>query len=211
MKGVWVWIVGAFIVLALGLWWFAASMPLPAFPSISALWSGPSEPVETATTTPSQQAATEPQGGAAANVQVVNRRTSDVSSVIASISGTSQFNALFRSTGVSSSLKANGTYTVFVPTNGAMGQLPGGTIANMSAAEKKRLVQYHVVEGVAIDSDALVSGTRVAMSQDELNFSYAENRIPMVNSAIVVTEYRAKNGVVYLIDNVLLPPKRSGI
>jgi uncharacterized surface protein with fasciclin (FAS1) repeats len=96
-----------------------------------------------------------------------------------------------------------------VPTDGAVSQLPAGTISGLSAAAKKRLVEYHIVTGRAVDVDAENSGSIQALSGDALNFSLGTNNTPMVNSSITVTEYKASNGVVYLIDNVLIPPTSS--
>lgn len=78
----------------------------------------------------------------------------------------------------------------------------------MTAADKQRLIRYHVVSGRAIDVDAMSSGQIQALSGDTLNFNYGANKLPMVNSAIVVAQYQAKNGIVIVIDNVLLPPKK---
>jgi uncharacterized surface protein with fasciclin (FAS1) repeats len=55
----------------------------------------------------------------------------------------------------------------------------------------------------------MTAGSIEALSRDVLNFSYGPTKIPMVNSAIVVTQYEGTNGVVIVIDNVLLPPKKS--
>ena len=93
--------------------------------------------------------------------------------------------------------------------NGAFAQLPGGTVANMTAEEKKRLIQYHIVSGRAVEMGEQVAGSIEALSKDVLNFSFGKDKIPMVNSAIVITQYNGKNGVVYVIDNVLLPPKKT--
>ena len=147
--------------------------------------------------------------GSNVTITKVIRSTQTVQTIVSSLSGASQFRSLFSSTGVSATVKSTGTYTIFVPTNGAFAQLSGGTISNLSTAEKKRLVQYHVITDRAVDVDAELAGSMRALSGDELNFSYAENKIPMVNSAIVITEYVGKNGIVYLIDNVLLPPKKA--
>ena len=53
------------------------------------------------------------------------------------------------------------------------------------------------------------SGSIQALSGDALNFTFGTDNIPMVNSAILITEYKGSNGVVYLIDNVLVPPTSS--
>lgn len=187
--------VALIVLAALGLWWISASQPLD-----SSTGGNQANATSTATTTNSGS------NGASSSV-TRNRSSSDIVSIIKGIPSASQFYAQMRTTGVTSQISANGKYTIFVPTNGAIGQLPPGTIANMTAAEKKRMVQYHVIVGKSIDVDTFVAGMNEALSKDMLNFSFGAQKIPMVNSAIVIAEYTGKNGTVYLIDNVLLPPK----
>lgn len=197
-KGVWVGSVAILVIAALVVWWLMANRPLSTSTGITNA---------TSTETGAATGSTTSTGASSGTVSHVNRAQQTVNQVIAGLSGTSQFNALYRSTGVSAMVSANGQYTVFVPTNGAFYQL-GGLIQNMSNAEKQRLVKYHVVTDRAIDVDAEIAGMVYALSGDELNFHYGPDKIPLVNSAIVITEYKAKNGVVILIDNVLLPPKK---
>ncbi len=198
-KGIWVGSVAILVVAALLTWWIVAQRPLSTSTGIG----------NAATSTEESPAFGGATSGSNVTVTKVNRSSQTVNAIIAGLSGTSQFRSLYSSTGVSASISSTGKYTVFVPTNGAFAQLAGGTVSNMSAAEKKRLIQYHVVSGRAVDVDAEVAGTIQALSGDELNFSYAENKIPLVNSAIIITEYMGKNGIVYLVDNVLLPPKKA--
>jgi len=87
--------------------------------------------------------------------------------------------------------------------------LPRGAISKMSAAAAKRLIEYHIVSGREIDPSTEVSGSIQALSGDMLNFSLGTGNIPLVNSAIIVAAYRAQNGIVYLIDNVLIPPSST--
>ena len=200
-KGIWVGVVTLIVIAALGLWWLSASRPLDTLMNFVGKGN-----TETATTTPTKNA-----GTSGVTVNRVSRKNQDVATIIRGLSNTSTFNTYFRSTGVAATLGTESTnkYTVFVPTNGAFAQLPSGTVANMSAAEKKRLIQYHVVSGRAMDMDAVIAGEIQALSGDMLNFSFGNDQIPMVNSAIVVTQYEGKNGIVIVIDNVLLPPKRT--
>lgn len=157
-----------------------------------------------ATTTPVTRSAN------TVTISNVDRSKTSVLAIIAGLSSASQFNAILRSTGVAATLTASSTrkYSIFVPTNGAFGQLPDGTISDMTAEEKVRMVEYHVVPGTGINASAEVAGTAQALSGDYLNFSDSAQNVPMVNSAVIITEYTGKNGVVYLIDNVLLPPKK---
>jgi transforming growth factor-beta-induced protein len=196
----WIGIVALIVVVVLALWWAAARLQINTDIGTFGMFA----PAED-TTQMTANGATED----GVTVSRVSRTYPDVSSIVSSLSTASQFNALYKSTGVAATIKGSTKYTIFVPTNGAFAQLAPGTIGNMTAAEKKRLVQYHVISGRAVDVDALMSGTVQALSRDELNFNYSEDKIPMVNSAIVITQYTAKNGTVYLIDNVLLPPKKT--
>lgn len=200
-KGVWIGVVAIVVIAALGLWWIMASQPL----STSTDVEGNNGQATTTTGTNGTGGTTDTASG----ITRVNRSSTDIVSIINGLDGTSSFNSYFKSTGVAASISATGNYTIFVPTNGAFGQLPSGTVSNLSATEKKRLIQYHIISGRSIDVDAMVAGNLQALSGDTLNFSFGMNKIPMVNSAITITEYKGKNGVVYLIDNVLLPPKKT--
>lgn len=191
------WIVGGLIVLAsigFGVWW----------------WGSDRDLLEAET--PNQQATTTTQGQTQSQGQIAreDRTSTDVASIVASIPEASSFAALFASTGASASISPSGTYTIFVPTNGAFANLTAGTLSNMSATQKRRLVEYHMVSGRAIDTDAVDTGTITAVSKDTLNFEIRDtDNAAMVNSAFVLKQYKAKNGIVYLVSSVLVPPERA--
>ena len=196
--------VGAVIIIVVGAlmyWWVSSGLPLST-------WIGLAQKRADTVATSTQNSGTANTG---AGGPTVSTSKQDVASIVASLQGSSQFKSLFVSTGVSATINPRSVskYTIFVPTDGAISQLPRGTITGLSAAEKKRLVQYHVISGQAIDVDAQVSGQMQALSGDTLNVTYGENGIPMVNSAIIVAQYNGSNGTVYVIDNVLLPPQRN--
>ncbi len=133
-----------------------------------------------------------------------------VAQVVASLSGVSEFQSAFVSTGVSASLTGKGPYTVFVPTDTGYNLVKPGTITGMSAAEFKRFVQYHVVSGRALDLDALQNGTIQALSKDTLNFAVQKSTgFVQVNSSFAVTAYKASNGIVYVINQPLIPPAKT--
>jgi uncharacterized surface protein with fasciclin (FAS1) repeats len=206
-KGIWLGVVSLIVIAALGLWWLAANRPLNVL-SLGGYGANESTSTEDVASSTEPGAKTAAKTGSVTTKQV--KKNQDVVTIVRNLSSASTFNAYFRSTGIAATIspKSTSKYTIFVPTNGAFAQLPVGTVGNMTAAEKKRLIQYHVVSGRAIDVDALTSGQIEALSKDVLNFSYGQNKIPMVNSAIVITQYQGTNGVVIVIDNVLLPPKR---
>jgi len=145
--------------------------------------------------------------GPTAPIVPENRSSSTVAGVLESLQNDSRFSGLLSTTGVSATLTGKGPYTVFVPTDGSFGRLPTGTVNNLSATELKRLVQYHIISGKMIDVNAQVAGTVPALSKDALNFSYEiDDKSARVNSAKIVAAYKASNGIVYVVDTVLLPP-----
>ncbi|HEV3245325.1 MAG TPA: fasciclin domain-containing protein [Candidatus Paceibacterota bacterium] len=192
-RGVWIGVIAIVVVAALGWWWIAANQGITIPPGSTA-----------ATST----AATSTSGGSAP--AVTNRNGDTVKAIVASLPSASQYESLFTSTDVASSIGSGGQFTIFVPTNTAFANLPKGTLSKMTAAQLKRLVQYSIVNGRAIQPGAQMAGAVQSYSGDPLNFTDLNN-IPMVNSSIIIAEYKGSNGVVYLINAVLLPPQKSNL
>jgi uncharacterized surface protein with fasciclin (FAS1) repeats len=185
------WIAGVVIIIliVLGIWWFVQTNP-------SITNNG------TATTTPQTDTGGNPQPVSS------TRSSSTVNGVIASLSGVSTFQALYNSTGVAASVTGKGPYTIFVPTDGAMGRLPPGTITGLTAAQNKRMIQNHIIVGKILDLDAVSSGTHTSLSKDTLNFQVQpQTQIAYVGSGYAIRQYKASNGIVYVISAVLLPPQ----
>ena len=157
-------------------------------------------PAATVTTTGSAETS------GAGQVQI-ETSTQNVGAVVAGIANGGTFASYLSRTGVGATLVGRGPYTVFVATDGAFSRLAPGTIAHMSAAELKRMVQYHIVAGKKLDVDAVNSGQVQALSKDTLNFNVdTKNGAVYVNSGYVLHAYKATNGIVYVINSVLLPP-----
>ncbi len=106
-------------------------------------------------------------------------------------------------------LKGDGPFTVFAPTDEAFAKLPAGTVESLLKPENKAQLQailtYHVVPGnvmasdvVKLDSAATVNGQSLSISLDGKNV--------MVDSAkVVTTDISCSNGVIHVIDSVVLP------
>ena len=119
----------------------------------------------------------------------------------------SMFNKLLVQTGVSKMLSGKGPYALFLPTNAAMKLLPSGTLSGMTSAQLKRFVEYHVITGRAVNADAVISGTVTALSGDPLNFqSGSGGSASLVNSSRIAATHTVGNGVIYVINQALLPP-----
>ena len=103
-----------------------------------------------------------------------------------------------------------GPFTVFAPTNAAFDKLPKGTLENLLKTENKDaltdILQYHVSLGV-YKAEALQDGQVLGqVNGGNLTVSVKDGKV-MVGGATVVASVPASNGIVHVIDGVLLPPK----
>jgi len=180
----WVGIAVVVLIIGFGLWWLMGERTSVSVPS------------NTATST-------ELSGAGQVQVQTSPKT---VNAIVSEVANGTRFAQLLASTGVGASLTGKGPYTVFVATDGAFSRLVPGTISNMSAAQLKRTIQYHIV-AKQLDVDAVNSGQVQALSRDTLNFNVDTVKGAVyVNSGYVLKAYKATNGIVYVINSVLLPP-----
>ena len=109
-------------------------------------------------------------------------------------------------------LANSGPYTVFAPTNAAFDLLPKGTVEGLLVPDKKKdlanILQYHVAVPV-LKENMLKDGQKLGMANgDNATISVKDGKI-MINDANVVGSVMASNGIVYVIDKVLLPPAKN--
>lgn len=102
-----------------------------------------------------------------------------------------------------------GPFTVFAPTNAAFDQLPAGTVDNLLKPEQltnlQNVLQYHVWVGV-INQEMMKDGQVLNMvNGDNVTLHVKDGKV-MVGEANIAGSVRASNGIVYVIDKVLLPP-----
>lgn len=116
--------------------------------------------------------------------------------------------AAVEAAGLVDALKGDGPYTVFAPTDAAFAKLPAGTVDALLADPKGALTQvllYHVVPGKVMSSD-LSNGMQAATLQGEdVVFSLADGA-KVNNANIAAADIEASNGVIHVVDTVLLPP-----
>ncbi|GDY24905.1 hypothetical protein AHAT_07950 [Agarivorans sp. Toyoura001] len=117
--------------------------------------------------------------------------------------------AAVKAGGLVDTLKGEGPFTVFAPTDEAFAKLPEGTVEMLLKPENKdklvAILTYHVVAGkvmaadvVTIDSAATVQGGMLAVSTN--------GEMVMINDAkVVAADVKASNGVIHVIDTVLMP------
>jgi len=144
-------------------------------------------------------------------VAVANNSSKTVSAIVAGLSGASEYESYLGSTGVGSSIAGKGPYTVFVSSDAGYALLKPGTIVNMTAAQKKRLIQYSIVSGKELDVNVQNTGSVKALSGDELNFKVSASGLVQVNSSYALAAYKASNGIVYVVNQPLIPPTSGNI
>ena len=102
-------------------------------------------------------------------------------------------------------LKGDGPFTVFAPTDEAFAKLPAGTIDNLLKPENKdmlvSILTYHVVSGKVMSSDLLSTS-----SAKTVNGQMAPIGLRVGEANVVAADIPAANGVIHVIDTVLLPP-----
>jgi Secreted and surface protein containing fasciclin-like repeats len=107
-------------------------------------------------------------------------------------------------------LKGEGPFTVFAPTDAAFAKLPAGTVENLLKPENKAqlaaILTYHVVPGKVMAAD--VVGLDEAKTVNGKIDVEVEGKAVKVNEAnVTATDVMASNGVIHVIDHVILPPE----
>ncbi|MEO1049716.1 MAG: fasciclin domain-containing protein [Bacteroidota bacterium] len=107
-------------------------------------------------------------------------------------------------------LKGDGPFTVFAPTDAAFAALPAGTLDNLLKPENKdklvAILKYHVVSGKVMSTD-LSNGQKAATVQGgNIKVSIKSGKVKINDAQVVAADVKAKNGVVHVIDKVILPP-----
>ncbi len=107
------------------------------------------------------------------------------------------------------SLKNPGPFTVFAPTNAAFDKLPKGTVEGLLKPEKKeelqKILRYHVTTSV-YEVTAFKDGQKLGQANGGSVIVGVKDGKFTVNGANIVASVRASNGIVHVIDAVLLPP-----
>jgi uncharacterized surface protein with fasciclin (FAS1) repeats len=111
-----------------------------------------------------------------------------------------------------STLKGPGPFTVFAPTDEAFAKLPAGTVENLlkpeNKAKLKRILSYHVVSGRVASSDVVKLTSAKAVSGDTMKIAAGNGGVRVDNAQVVKTDIAASNGIIHVIDAVILPEGR---
>jgi uncharacterized surface protein with fasciclin (FAS1) repeats len=111
--------------------------------------------------------------------------------------------------GLVETLMTGGPFTVFAPTNDAFAKIPADTLNSLLTPEKKsdlvNILTYHVVSGKALSGD-LRDGQEITTLQGKtLKVKIMDGKVYINNAQVIMADVKTKNGVVHVIDTVLMP------
>jgi uncharacterized surface protein with fasciclin (FAS1) repeats len=117
--------------------------------------------------------------------------------------------AALSAAGLVETLKGEGPFTVFAPTDTAFSKLPAGTVENLLKPENidqlTAILTYHVVSGAVPAADVVKLNKATTMNGKDLAIT-VEGTTVMVNDAhVVATDIMTSNGVIHVVDSVILP------
>ena len=120
--------------------------------------------------------------------------------------------AAVQAAGLVETLQGEGPFTVFAPTDEAFAKLPEGTLESLLKPENKdqliAILTYHVVPGEVTSSQVVNLESAETVPGASLEISTSEEGVMINNAKVVNADVEASNGVVHVIDTVLLPPSK---
>ncbi len=131
--------------------------------------------------------------------------------IVAVASSAGSFNTLVaavKAAGLVETLQGAGPFTVFAPTDEAFAKLPKGTVEDLLKPENKEklvaILTYHVVPGKVTAAEVKTMKAKTVNGK-ELSLKVTDGKVSVNNASVVKADVMAKNGVIHVIDHVVLP------
>lgn len=148
-------------------------------------------------------------GGASAAKPAAKAQPATVVDIAAGNADFSTLVAALKAAGLVDTLKGSGPFTVFAPTNAAFAKLPAGTLDNLLKPENKAqltaILTYHVVPGRVLAADAVRLNAATTVNGAQADIVVSGGKVTIDGATITATDLKAGNGVVHVIDTVMLP------
>lgn len=117
--------------------------------------------------------------------------------------------AALQAAGLVDTLKGKGPFTVFAPTDEAFAKLPKGTVEDLLKPENKQkltaILTYHVVAGKVMAADVVTLKSAKTVNGKPVQIMVEGGTVMVDNAKVVKTDILASNGVIHVIDTVMLP------
>jgi uncharacterized surface protein with fasciclin (FAS1) repeats len=108
-----------------------------------------------------------------------------------------------------STLEGKGPFTVFAPTDAAFAKLPAGTLENLLKPENKAklagILTYHVVSGKVMAADVVKLTSAKTVNGKAVKITVTDGKVMVDGANVTTTDIKASNGVIHIIDSVILP------
>jgi uncharacterized surface protein with fasciclin (FAS1) repeats len=136
--------------------------------------------------------------------------------VVAALAGKEKFSTLVaavKAAGLADTLSSEGPFTVFAPTNEAFAKLPAGTVDELLKPENKEklkaVLTYHVVAGKVTSEQVVKLSTAKTVNGAEIAIKVVDGKVLINNATVIKADYQVGNGVIHVIDSVILPPAQT--
>ena len=112
--------------------------------------------------------------------------------------------------GLIDALKGDGPFTVFAPNDEAFKKLPKGALEGLLKDKEalKKVLLYHVVSGKVTSKDVVKLSKAETLSGDNVKIMVKGKTVKINSSKVIAADVKAKNGVIHVIDTVLMPPTK---
>jgi len=121
----------------------------------------------------------------------------------------STLSRLIADAGLAETLRGSGPFTVFAPTDEAFKAVPAATMAELARNKEllRSVLTYHVLPGKVVAAEVKV-GTAKTLQGAQLGLGKAGQVVTVEDAMVVKADVAATNGVLHLVDRVLMPPRR---
>jgi uncharacterized surface protein with fasciclin (FAS1) repeats len=147
--------------------------------------------------------------GLPGSVKAQSMPDKDIVEIAASAGSFNTLVAAVKAAGLVDTLKGNGPFTVFAPTDEAFAKLPGGTVENLLKPENKdkltAVLTYHVVPGRVTAGEVVNLSSAKTVNGRALRINTKDGKVMVDNARVTATDIIASNGVIHVIDSVVLP------
>jgi len=119
--------------------------------------------------------------------------------------------AAVQAAGLVDTLKGEGPFTVFAPTDDAFAKLPAGTVESLLLPENKEqlagILTYHVVAGQVMAADVVTLTSADTVNGQPVMVKVEDGKVYINDAEVIITDILTSNGVIHVIDQVILPPQ----
>jgi uncharacterized surface protein with fasciclin (FAS1) repeats len=142
--------------------------------------------------------------------------TSDKKDIVDTAVAAGSFNTLAKALqagGLVDTLKGKGPFTVFAPTDDAFAKLPAGTLEDLLKPENKEklvsILTYHVVPKKMMAADVVKQKRAKTVQGSFIKIKTMDGKVMINDAQVVKTDVMATNGVIHVIDTVIMPPAKK--